>query len=479
MPLEHVAECYQRKLATSDDVTDVILGPGCNYCHLNDITAAAPTKDTRELIESTNGLGEWISQARERILSIELERVESATAATDAVLQVGSWHGLDVMMRIMSAIGKEKFKILSGWNSRVSDSRAATLTKLIASTYPRDEDTTVEFNRRIKQAIKDGYCDEMRLLELAFLAPQWTTFVEDFLNWDGFAEGLYWFLAHMQNWDDSARQGAATAEGLENEVDDDNDDGENERFRKPRKLTAWERLVIERTPLNALERSEGAVDVDWFQRTWEQLGVKRWTSMASAAKFSANSAQAKKAQFLSDVLLGNTKKSQLVDGIKKRNLKDHVRLLGLFPLEKGPKRDNDVMYRYEVLQAYKKYARGLSSLTKPDALRALDIGFANLARPAGFRDPLRLEWALEAESVKDLASGPISITNDRITVTLSLDETAKPELTVYWGEKKLKSIFAGQQIWPRQAMALWGSRGCHTQDEVFKKFHDLSFLAES
>lgn len=40
------------------------------------------------------------------------------------------------------------------------------------------------------------------------------------------------------------------------------------------------------------------------------------------------------------------------------------------------------------------------------------------------------------------------------------------------------SRFAGQQIGPRQAMALWNSRGWNTQDEVFKTLHELSLVAE-
>ena len=33
--------------------------------------------------------------------------------------------------------------------------------------------------------------------------------------------------------------------------------------------------------------------------------------------------------------------------------------------------------------------------------------------------------------------------------------------------------YAGQQIQPRQAMALWGGRGWNTQDGVWKTFFDV------
>ena len=451
--VDEILEAYRLKFATFDDVADALLGQDhgshrSEFYALSSVTRFPVSKERREAFEKTKGFLPWLDQVRERVLEIELARGESPTVASDVALSISSFLGTETLMRIMSTLGREKFKVLSGWSANVSKSRSATLTQMIAHTYPKESDTAAEFAKRVKQAIKDGYCDHQRLLELAFLAPQWTKFVEAYLKWDGFAEGLYWFIAHMANWDNSARQAAAGAEGLEDDEDvddfddfmDDDDEEETDSIKKPPSLSAWERLVIERTPLTAQERNEGAVDVQWFHRTWDQLGGKRWQSMADAAKFSANSAQAKKAQFLADVLLGKAKKKDLVAGIKKRNLKDNVRLLGLLPLDKGNKRDKDLMDRYEVLQAYKKYARGLSSLTKPAAFRALEIGFANLARLAGFRDPLRLEWRLEAESVKDLAKGPIAVTKDGVTVTLALDEAALPELTIQRGEKTLKSI---------------------------------------
>lgn len=457
MPLEYVATCYQQGWATFDDVADELLGsdsgPRQDFDELRQMTRVPIGKGQRELLDNVKGLTEFLDAARERILEIELARGEAGTVASNAASCLESVFGTDTLLRTLATLGKDKFKVQRGWRSHGKESRLQVLTQLVSITYPKPTDTTQDFVKQVKEAVKAGYCSEERLLELAFLAPQWTKFVEAYLKWDGFSEALYWFIAHMSTWESSAKHAAAGAEGFEDDDsdddddddfdyddEDDDDDNSSGSIKKPRKLSAWERLVIERTPLTADERYEGAVDVQWFHRTWEQLGAKRWQGMAAAAKFSANSAQAKKAQFLGDVLLGNVKKKDLVDGIKKRNLKEYVRLIGLLPLEKGNKRDKDLMDRYEVLQAYKMYARGLSSLTKPEAFRALEIGFSNLARLAGYRDPLRLEWSLEAESVKDLAKGSVAVTKDGVTVTLSLDETAQPQITVQRGDKKLKSV---------------------------------------
>src|SRR5262249_20634406 len=119
---------------------------------------------------------------------------------------------------------------------------------------------------------------------------------------------------------------------------------------------------------------------------------------------------------------------------------DYVRLMGLLPLAKGTKRDADLAERYRVLQEYRRYARGLSSMTKEGAMRAVDIGMQNLARTAGYADPLRLEWPMEKDAVKDLAQGPVSATKDGVTVTLALDDLGRPALTTCRGDKELKAI---------------------------------------
>ena len=105
----------------------------------------------------------------------------------------------------------------------------------------------------------------------------------------------------------------------------------------PEKLSRWERMIRERTNLTSTERADGAIDVTWFNNAYQSLTPKRWVAMANAAKFAASAAQAKRAQLISDVLLNKASKKDLVDGIKKRNLKENVRLIGLLPLPTGSK----------------------------------------------------------------------------------------------------------------------------------------------
>ncbi len=463
---ELVCKAVQAGDATLDDLFDSLLGPapheaaeGRSFSELSQLTSRQP--EWEKTIQQTPGLADCKNRIIERILEIELARGETPTAATYPALALKSLHGIETLFRILEALASGKFKKSTSWREEGKSSRPGTLTHLLQITFPGEEDSQEEFNRRVKEGIAAGYLSQQRLLELAFLAPQWTKYVEASLDWPGFSEGLYWFVAHMNTgWRSSASENAAAAAGQDDELpteakpdketseaseSTESEDASDEEEKaaavaKRKKLSAWERLVLERTPLTAEERLEGAVDVFWFRRTWEELGETRWKQMAEAAKFAANSQQANKAQFLADVLLGNTSREELMENIKKRKLKEHVRLLGLLPLQEGAKRDADLRERYEVMQDYRKYARGLSSLSKPAAMRASEIGSQNLARLAGYADPLRLEWAMEAESVKDLAKGPVTLERDGVKVTLSLDAEAKPQLAIERAGKPLKTI---------------------------------------
>ncbi len=102
----------------------------------------------------------------------------------------------------------------------------------------------------------------------------------------------------------------------------------------------------------------------------------------------------------------------LLNDVKVKRLKDSVRLLGLLPLPTGDKREPELHARYKVLQEYRRYARGLSPMSREEAVRIAEVGLENLARTAGYPDPIRLEWAMEAREVADLAAGPVSATVD-------------------------------------------------------------------
>jgi hypothetical protein len=452
---ELLLEAYAQRAATLADVADHLLAPRARgrygsegFDLLRTLTYRKPPKETEAWLAEHPEVRDLVQRAVVRILELELSRGDSPTAATIPAHSIQALLGIETLRRILHALGKADFKIGHSWRISAHEDRRQTLTALAKVTYPADQETAGEFQRIMKAAIAAGEFPEERLLQLTFLAPQWTKHVEAYLGWQQMSEGVYWFLAHMR-YVSGLGENAAEAAGDDEPSSEaaDNSDAargditdEEGATSQPKKLSAWERLILERTPLTDAERNEGAIDVNWFRRTHELLGEKRWQALAAAARFAANAPQAKRAQFIADVLLNRIKRQELITGIKKKQLKDHVRLLGLLPLATGKKREADLMERCQVLREYRRYANQLSGLTKPTALRAWEIGMKNLSQMAGYADPLRLEWAVGAEAVKDLAKGPIKVSKDGVIVTLSLDELSKPEITIHKGEKELKSI---------------------------------------
>lgn len=434
--------CYSYQLATLADVMDDLIGPDiAQFSSLSTLTKPRHSPELATFLKSFPEVGQAVEGIRSRVLDIELSRGDLPTPATTAADAVESFFGIDTLVRIVSTIGKERFKpVQYSWRPKA---KIESLTALAKACHPAPGETNSQFQQKIKAAVKAGAFGEEKVMQLAFLAPQWTQMVKEYYGWDGLDEGLYWFLAHMQfvsGGEEAAIAAGVDADGSTADKDTELGEAAGENTAKAPKLSAWQRLVLERTPLSEAERGNGVVDVAWFHRTFATLGRKKWEALAEASRFAATSAQAKRAQYIADVLLGVAKKSDLVAQIRDRKLKEHVRLLGLLPLATGAKRDADLQDRYKILQEYKKYAKGLSSLSKPGAELAADIGLQNLSQLAGFDDPLRLEWAMEAEATQDLLKGPIVVSKDDVAMTLQLDDRAQPVVSIERGGKPLKTL---------------------------------------
>ena len=468
-------QAYQAKLAHLDDVGDALLGPRETGSHhlqfwlLNKLTSRRPEKFYTNLLQQFPELHDLLERAVARILEIELARGDTPTIATQAALDIASLNGINTLRRILATLGKTGFKVANAYDRQ--GHFAEVLTHLASVTYPAEDESPEQFREVMKAAVKAREFPEERLIQLAFLAPQWVKHIEEYFRWPGLSEGIYWFLAHMSFlWGSNVGEKAAEGAGIVDEVaeidacavNDDSDSSdadtseETESETTPAtppapRLSPWQRLIVERTPLSLSDREAGAVDVAWFHRVYDVLRAKRWQELAQAARFASNSAQARKAQTIADVLLGKADLKGLIAGIEQRQLKDNVRLLGLYPLPNGVKRDAELKRRFLILQAYQRYARGLSGLTKPQAMQALDTGLKNLAATAGYADPIRLEWALGAEELKDLSKGPVTATKEGVSVTLELNEASQPVLSFARGEKPLKSVPAAIKKDPKIA----------------------------
>jgi hypothetical protein len=59
---------------------------------------------------------------------------------------------------------------------------------------------------------------------------------------------------------------------------------------------------------------------------------------------------------------------------------------------------------------------------------------------AGYPDPLRLQWAMEAAEVADLRTGAINVAIEKVQISLRIDVLGKPALEIFSEGKKLKTI---------------------------------------
>ncbi|HET9012760.1 MAG TPA: DUF5724 domain-containing protein, partial [Gemmatimonadaceae bacterium] len=196
----------------------------------------------------------------------------------------------------------------------------------------------------------------------------------------------------------------------------------------------------ERTPLAAADLTEGAVDVGWFHSAHDTLGAERWKVLDTAAKYAASSAGHTRAQLFARAMSGVTTADAIVERMKSGRHQDSVRALGLVPLADGTAGQRDLLVRYQALQNFHREARQFGAQRKESERRAVAIGLANLARTAGFRDPQRLQWAMEQAAVADLARGPVVLERGDVTLTLALGGDGVASFGITKNGKPLKSL---------------------------------------
>ena len=402
---ELVMAAFNAGVATEADIYDFLVGcpdRGSGLSMLRSLTNRKP----HPLLKKHPRLVPLVDRARDRILEIELSRGELPTAATGPALSLSCIVGIPNLIKLLQNFGTEKFA--RGW-LRDSQSKASAFSHLFRISFPDTSETPAEFARQTKAA----KITAKRLVELAVYAPQWASYVEYALKWKGLSEAVWWFHAHTK---DNAWQ-------VPQEI---------------REL--WSAQIAERTPLSSQDLIGGAVDVAWFKRVYKQLGVKRWAELNEAAKYASGGGGHKRAQLFAAAMTGAVERATLITRIEEKRHQDVVRALGLLPLPKGKQKEADLLARYEIIQAFVRTSRKFGAQRKASEKLAARIGLENLARTAGFPDPQRLEWAMERVAIADLAKGPVTVTVEETTVSLSLTDKGKPQIAVIKKGKALKSI---------------------------------------
>ncbi len=356
--------------------------------------------------ETVPRIGEIVDRIRQRILSIELQRGDFPTAASSAAKSLRSISGISTVIQLIQALGQEKLVRGYSYNNL---SKASVFSHLMRVSFPASEDTPEEFKQRVMSA----QISPEKLIQFAFYAPQWVNYVEHTLGWVGFADAVWWIHAHTKD----------TSWSVEQDVRE-----------------TWEAQISERTPLSAQSLMDGAVDVAWFLNIRKRLKQDHWQQLYDLAQFASSGSGHQRAKLFADAMLGQIEAETVRDRIAQKRHQDSVRALGLLPLPKGKKRSGELLDRYQLLQEFRRSSKKFGSQRQASEKLAVEIGLENLARTAGFIDPQRLQWAMEASLVADLAGQAQTVTIDTVSVSLSINRLGEPEIAVSKAEKALKSI---------------------------------------
>ncbi|HMA35880.1 MAG TPA: DUF5724 domain-containing protein, partial [Chloroflexia bacterium] len=346
-----------------------------------------------------------VARCRRRIVTLELRRGDLPTATSAPALALRYAGGVSALVRLLQALGA--VPLVRG-HIYHDLGKPAVFSHLIRSTFPSAADTPQVF----AMAVAGAGIPQPRLIELALYAPQWAGYVEHALGWPALADAVWWIHAHTKD-----RHWA-----VDQEIRD-----------------TWTAQAAERTSLTAQQLSDGAVDVAWFHRVLAALGAERWAAISAAAKYAAGGLGHTRAQLFAAALEGRITPAELIGRIQAKRHGDSVRALGLLPLVIAAP-EAEVQERYQIIGEFVRTSRKFGPGRQANEKLAATIGLENLARTAGYADPLRLTWAMEARSLADFAAGPQVVTAGACVVSLAIGDDGTPLLTIHKGGKRLKAI---------------------------------------
>ena len=335
-------------------------------------------------------LRELLDEVCGTLLAMEAGRLNEETPVTRLVKQLYVINGATHLINALSIVDKEELKRHEGGDDRVS-----VFTDVIRRCYPIMEEDSAAL-------LQEAGISEQRLVEVAMLAPQWIAIINEVLQWPGFQDACFYFIAHMKSYDYQQKK------------------AEIARF----------------TDIEPEDLNDGAFDMDWCKRVYEQLGPKRFQMIYRSAKFLCENSFHTRARKYADACLALVdKESLLIQAREKRN-KDALNAYCIYPIEN----DADLLKRYLYVQQFIKEARKFGAQRQQSEKRAAAMALVNLARNSRFESETRLSWMMESEMIAQNAHylKPQQIMD--VEVWISIDEQGHNEIKVSKKGKQQKSI---------------------------------------
>ena len=333
------------------------------------------------------------------VVQNELKRGDSPTIYSKALNRIYKIEGIDYLVQILQALGKETLDRTSYYYGSGYDSKKGVLSHLLKVCYPTEKDNSKELAKKLKGTD----ITEQRLIEVAMFSSQWIEIIEGYLGWKGLASGCYYFQAHMSDID-------VNKEGL----------------------------FAKYTPISIEDLKEGAFDIDWFKSAYKELGEKKFEMLYDSAKYISDGAKHSRARMFADAVNGKLNLKETEKKIEDKRNKDLVASYSLIPLLKD--KQKDALHRYQFLQKFLKESKKFGAQRRASEAKAVSISLENLSRNMGYSDVTRLIWNMETALINEMKEYFVPKKLDDVDVYIKIDELGQSEIIYEKAGKELKSL---------------------------------------
>ncbi len=338
------------------------------------------------------------------VMGTELVRGDTDTEYSKYIHDINRIYGLEYLVKILSALGSDTLERSTyyGYSSYSKVSKKESLSHLLSVCIPDPkEGSTEEQAKKLKELVKGTDIKEERLIEAGLYSPEWLSIIGEYLGWDGFTSGCYYFMAHM-----------------------------NDRFDDKRKA-----IIAKYTPLTPEELNDGAFDVTWFNEVYEKLGKKRFDAIYKAAKYISDGAKHTRARKYADAARGEMDPVKTAADIEAKRNKDLLMAYALIPKEM-----EEATKKYQFIQKFLKGSKKFGAQRRASERAASEMAVKNLAKVEGYDDETRFILKMEREISSELLGFLKPHEVGEYTVWLEADDAGKVSLIAKKGEKQLKSV---------------------------------------
>ena len=331
------------------------------------------------------------------ILSVELERGDLATDASEYISSLSKVEGVDYVFKVLQRMGKDTFE--RGY-SYYGDTKKSKFSAILKKSVLKETESYSDF-----AALADETkIPKKRLVELACYATQWAGFVGEYLGLEKLEDAVWWFQAHASDY-----------------------------------MSGEKETIISRySNIPKSDFAIGAIDIDWFNKVYKSIGKANWKILHDAAKYITDGNGHRQVKLYSSVMLGEVKITETLKKITEKRDKDYVRALGLIPLSKTIP-EKDLLKRYNLLQQFLKESKQFGAQRQESEKNAVEIALDNLSRNAGFQDRVRFSWAMESKATLAIMENAVLKFDDAV-IELVITDEGKTDIIVTKGNKKQKSI---------------------------------------